>query len=130
MKLEHNMSPASWDVVASKVAEDNGIDPYGLTYQRLHVITSLGQNGPVSASRMQYVANCKEEELKNFIMPYLMTETKDRPPLVTVTNKGYCATKEGLKELDKRGISHIGDAALPPKIKLKGTGTTGLTYVP
>ena len=130
MNLEHNMSPNSWDVVASKVAEDNGIDPYGLTYQRLHVVTSLGQNGPVSASRMQYVANCKEEELKNFIMPYLMTETKDRPPLVTVTNKGYCVTKEGLKELDKRGISHIGDAALPPKPKLKGTGTTGLTYVP
>jgi len=90
----------------------------------------LGQNGPVSASRMQYVANCKEEELKNFIMPYLMTETKDRPSLVTVTNKGYCITKEGLKELDKRSISHIGDAALPPKPKLKGTGTTGLTYVP
>ena len=132
MQLERNMTPNSWDIVAAKVAEDNGIDPYGLTYQRLHIITSLAQNGPVSANRMQYVANCKEEELKSFIMPYLMTEINDRPSLVTVTNKGYCVTEEGLKELDKRGISHIGDAALPPKPKLslKGTGTTGLTYVP
>jgi Holliday junction resolvasome RuvABC ATP-dependent DNA helicase subunit len=132
MQLERNMTPNSWDVVAAKVAEDNGIDPHGLAYQRLHIITSLGQNGPVSANRMQYVANCKEEELKSFVMPYLMTKTKDRPSLVTVTNKGYCVTEEGLMELDKRGIYHIGEAALPPKPKLplKATGTTGLTYVP
>jgi hypothetical protein len=45
-------------------------------------------------------------------MPPLITATADEPALVAVTSKGYSITRAGLKELERRGIPHQGDAAM------------------
>lgn len=103
MRMEYEMYGGDWKMVAKTVAEDNGIDPFGMTYQRLEILTALGQ-GPIARGRMSDVAQCKEEELVKFIMPPVMAKTPDQNPLVVVTSKGYTLTEDGVEELKKRGI--------------------------
>jgi Holliday junction resolvasome RuvABC ATP-dependent DNA helicase subunit len=48
MQLEHNMNPyQDWVTTANVVAEDNEIDPLGMTYKRLSILKALG-HGPVA----------------------------------------------------------------------------------
>jgi Holliday junction resolvasome RuvABC ATP-dependent DNA helicase subunit len=103
---------ANWKAAAARVAEDAGIDQYGLSYRRLNVLTALGQ-GPVSKGRCCFVAEVKEEELQRYTMPPLLTSTPGEPALVTTCSRGYAITPDGLKELDKRHIKHLGSRALP-----------------
>jgi len=106
MRSEHNMSGNDWETVAKTVAADNGIDDFGMSMQRLNILTALGQ-GAIARSRLGDVAQCKEEELMKFIMPPLLAKTPDQEPLVTITSRGFCITEAGIGELDKRGIKHI-----------------------
>ncbi len=110
MQLEYNRNPDKWENIASNVAEDNDIDPFGMTYQRLAILKSLG-NGPVAEKRLPSIAGVKVEELEKFILPWLMEGTDDQPSLVCVTARGYALTESGLNELDKRNIKHKGKAA-------------------
>lgn len=109
--LEYQMNGGTWERAVKVVAQDSGIDEFGMTYQRVEILKALG-NGPLSKSRMTHVAGCKEEELVKFVMPTLFVNTSDQQPLVSVASRGYVITEAGLKELDKRGIAHKGDAAL------------------
>ncbi len=107
MRLEYNMNPCqSWKDVAHKVASDNEIDPFGMSYKRLAILKALGQ-GPISAKNLPVVAGVKHEELDKFIMPWLLAATDDQEPMVSVDNRGYCITKAGVAELDKRSIKHL-----------------------
>jgi Holliday junction resolvasome RuvABC ATP-dependent DNA helicase subunit len=111
MKLVKNMDGRSWEEVARQVAEDEGIDQWGMHETHLRILRSLGQ-GPVSQKRIVNVAGRKQEEVERFIMPWLLTETEDAPALVTVTSRGYTITEEGISELNRRGIEHRGQKAL------------------
>lgn len=105
MRLVKEMDKGSWESVARKVAEDEGIDEHGMHEVHLKILKSLGQ-GPVARNRMAFIAGRKEEETEKFILPWLLTETDDSPALITVASRGYVITAAGVEELDKRGISH------------------------
>lgn len=113
MRLEYNMNPSlSWTQIARRVADDNEIDEFGMSYKRLAILKALGQ-GPIGEKRMPIVAGVKTEELEKFIMPWLLAFTEDQTmPFVTVCNKGFTITEAGLKELDLRKINHKGTEAL------------------
>jgi hypothetical protein len=113
---EMDESELSWDEIAAIVAKDHGIDEYGMTHARSQVLRALGQS-PVSSAQLPFVVHVKEEELRRFIMPPLMSRTPDQEPLVTVSTRGYSVTMEGLKELDKRGISNRGLSAMPEQVR-------------
>jgi Holliday junction resolvasome RuvABC ATP-dependent DNA helicase subunit len=113
MRLEEEMNPGNWEKVAWSVAQDHGIDEFGMTHQRIGILVALGQQGAIAKARMGDVASCKTEELEKFIMPPLMATTPDQKPLVTVTSKGYTITHAGLEELDRRTIDHLGDESMP-----------------
>lgn len=116
MRVEREMSEDSWENVAATVARDHEIDEYGMTFKRVEVLKALGQN-PVSASQLPFVIHVKEEELKKFIMPPLMSRTPDQEPMVTVSSRGYTITLAGLAALDQRGIPHRGLDAMPEQVR-------------
>lgn len=103
MKLEFDMRPDKWENIASKIAEDNDIDPFGMTYQRLKILKALAEK-PISSKRLPIIAGCKEEELDKFVLPWLLETTEDQEPLVGVCQKGYVLTEAGRKELEKRAV--------------------------
>lgn len=117
MRVEKEMSgESSWEEVASVVAQDHGIDEFGMTLARVEILKALGQS-PVSSSQLPYVIHVKEEEMKKFILPPLMSRTPDQEPMVTVSSRGYTITKAGLDELDKRGIPNRGLDAMPEQVR-------------
>ena len=105
------MNPQPWAEVAKKIASDNDIDQFGMTFKRLAIIKALGQ-GPIAEKRLPIIAGCKLEELEKFILPWLLEFTDDQPPFVTVTHRGYTITEAGIAELDKRKLMHKGKEAL------------------
>jgi len=108
MRLEKDMNGGEWTDVAARVARSHGIDQFGLTRKRLHILTALGQIGPIARGRMCDIAQCAAEELEKFQMPVLLSCTADDAAMVVVTSRGYAITGRGLGELDKRGIPHRG----------------------
>lgn len=107
MQLEFNMNPGTWQDVAARVATDNEIDEFGMSFKRLNILKALGQK-PVAANRLPMVAGCKIEELEKFILPWLMESTPEQSPLITTSTRGYCITEAGLAELEKRKLAHNG----------------------
>lgn len=117
MRVEYEMNPRDWLEVSKVVANDYDIDEYGMYAKRLDVLKCLG-NSPTSSSQLPYIIGVKEEELKKYIIPPLMEKTPDREfPLVTVSSKGYTITPEGLRELDKRGLTNKGLLAIPESVR-------------
>ncbi len=109
MMLEAKMRPGTpWTEVAKIVAEDNDIDSFGMTLQRLRILKALAKQ-PLSEERLPSVAGCKIKEAKKFVLPALMDFDEGQEPMVTVTSKGFTITRTGLEELDKRGIPHEGN---------------------
>ena len=105
MRAEHEMNGGNWENIAALVAEDNGIDEFGMSYQRISILTALGQKS-IPRNQMAMIAECKEEELTKYVMPSLLAKTSDRNPLVMVTSKGYTITSSGIQELEKRNIPY------------------------
>ena len=97
-------TPGKLEDVAARVAERKGIDPFGMTYQRLEILRVLGQR-PASINALCAAVGCEDEELRRFILPWLIASTPDQEPYVIVTNRHYI-TPAGLAELDKRDIEH------------------------
>lgn len=94
----------TWEDAATQIAEDNEIDEFGLTRQRVNILKALSKQKAISRHNLSIIANCKEEELVNYILPPIMCVTDDRMPLVMTTARGFALTDEGQKELEKRGI--------------------------
>jgi Holliday junction resolvasome RuvABC ATP-dependent DNA helicase subunit len=110
VKKAYRFNPTTWQDAVVAVAKEKGIDEYGMNSQRLNILRALGQR-PMSVNQLCATASCKEEELKKLILPWLLESTPDQAPYVVTGNRHYI-TKEGLAELDKRGISHKGDDVL------------------
>lgn len=103
MKMEKNLSNEDWIRVASKIAQERGIDEYGMTKQRLEVLRILSE-GPASLKRLANQLNCEEEEVRKFIMPPLLKIRNGLSPFVNVSTRGYFITEIGCAELAKRNI--------------------------
>jgi Holliday junction resolvasome RuvABC ATP-dependent DNA helicase subunit len=101
MSLVKEMSGGDWQSVARQVAEDEGIDEFGMHEIYLKILKALN-NGPVARNRISFIAGKKEEEVDKYIIPWLMTETVDQPALIAVSQRGYVITEAGLQELEKR----------------------------
>lgn len=110
VRKAYKFNLTTWEEAAAAVAKKKGIDEYGMTNQRLNVLRALGQR-PLSVSQLCATVGCKEEELKKLILPWLLESTPDQNSYVSVTNRHHI-TKEGLSELDIRGINHKGEAVL------------------
>lgn len=105
MKLVREMDNSlDWREVAQQVAEDEGIDKFGMSEVHFKVLKSLA-TGPVAQSRMTTVVGRKIDEVEKFIMPWLLTETDDQPALVGVSRRGYVLTDAGREQLSLRGIA-------------------------
>lgn len=117
MQLEYNMNQGEWEDIAAIVAEDHEIDEHGMAYQRVSILSALGQ-GPIPRNQMVSFVNCKEEELVKRIMPPLLSASRDSEPLVKTTSKGYVITEHGIKELDKRGIKHAYGATITNRLNM------------
>ena len=94
----------SWEDIARQVADDEGIDEWGMHELHLKVLKALA-GGPVASKRIPAILGRKKEEVEGYIMPVLMCATDDQPSLVSVSSKGYVLTDAGVEELRKRGIS-------------------------
>jgi Holliday junction resolvasome RuvABC ATP-dependent DNA helicase subunit len=118
--LTKDMDECSWAEAIKTVAEERDIDEFGMTNQRVKILNSLGQR-PIPANQLARIACCKDEELRKFIMVPLVCTTPDQPePLVVIASgRGYCITKAGLKELEKRGLPHKGEDAMPKEMRTK-----------
>jgi Holliday junction resolvasome RuvABC ATP-dependent DNA helicase subunit len=110
VRKAYKFNPTTLEEAAAAVAKKKGIDEYGMTNQRLNVLIALGQR-PLSINQLCATVGCKEEELRKLILPWLLESTPDQNSYVSITNRHHI-TKEGLAELDKRGISHKGEAVL------------------
>lgn len=109
MRMIKEMHPQnSWEDIAAQVASDEGIDEYGMQDIHLKILRALGQ-GPIARNRISFIAGRKDEEVEKNILPWLLTETEDQPALISVSSKGYVITKDGIAELEKRGIPYNGD---------------------
>ena len=112
MRMVSAMQPTdSWEAIAMQVAEDEGIDKWGMHETHLKILKALG-HGPIAKARIALIAGRKEEEVDRNILPWLLTETDDQAPLIGVSQRGYVITTEGLAELERRGIPHAGPSAL------------------
>jgi Holliday junction resolvasome RuvABC ATP-dependent DNA helicase subunit len=106
VKIEVDRNGGDFEKAVKAVADDNNIDSFGMTIQRVNILKALGQRGPIAKARMNDVAGCKIEELEKFVMPTLLAETADQKPMVQVTSRGYSITAAGIEELVLRGIDH------------------------
>jgi hypothetical protein len=111
MQMEHGMNPGDWKQAARSVAEEHGIDEFGMSEQCRKVLIALA-DGPVASQRLPYSVGCQQEELERFTLPWLMEATEDQGTLIKTTNKGYTLTEAGLEELNKRKIDNKGKDAL------------------
>lgn len=102
------MMKSTWKEAAASVAEINGIDCYGMGYKQVDVLRALGQR-PISKNNLCVPAKCRIEELETMILPGLLDDVTGRGSLIQVTSKGFAITKQGLSELNKRGIVNRGD---------------------
>lgn len=101
------------DEVANTVRIKKKIDEYGVSEQRINVLTALGQR-PISEHRLALVAGCKLNELIKFILPPMLVPINEKDPLsawLVMTSSGYSTTPAGLEELKKRGIENRGEKA-------------------
>ncbi len=97
----------SWDEAVDRIARDIGLDEWGFTKKQIEILTALGQR-PIAEGRLAGVAHCRIEQVVRYELPMLMSYVNGGPFVVVVSGKGMCITKAGLKELDKRRISHRG----------------------
>ncbi len=100
MRLVRNMNPEkSWIDVAAEVADNEGIDKFGMHEFHVKILKAL-EEGPISKHGIGNIIDCKQEQIENCIMPWLLAETDDRPRYVTVARgQGYVITEAGLEQL-------------------------------
>ena len=93
----------TYEQAISICAQSDGIDEYGMHKLHLKILKALNDK-PIPANRLQTVTGKKLEENQNYIMPWLLSETEDRPSYVEVTGRGYAITEAGKEQLRLRKI--------------------------
>lgn len=102
MRMIRGMEPThSWAEIAAEAATNEGIDKFGMQSVHLKILRALAA-GPIAKNRMHVVVGRKEDEVENYVLPWLLAETDDQPALIGVSTRGYVITEAGLAELEKR----------------------------
>lgn len=105
--LYKKMNPdKTWEEVCSIVAENEGIDKFGMHESYLAVLKVLASHQCVALKRLPYYLNRKIEEIESSILPWLMADSEEQPSLVLVGPKGLKLTKAGVNELKRRGFKN------------------------
>jgi Holliday junction resolvasome RuvABC ATP-dependent DNA helicase subunit len=99
----------SWEEICRKVAENEGIDEYGMHESSLSLLKVLSKHKTVPMKRIPYFLNKKIEEIENYLLPCLVNDTDEQPSLVSVTPRGLRLTEAGMQELIKRDLIEESD---------------------
>jgi Holliday junction resolvasome RuvABC ATP-dependent DNA helicase subunit len=94
----------SWEDICREVAENEGIDEYGMSETAVKLLTSLYEQGTIPLKRLPYFLNKKVEEIESFVLPALVESTDEQPAMVMITPRGVKLTDEGCQELVKRNL--------------------------
>lgn len=97
----------SWEDICKQVADNEGIDEYGMSETSVKLLKSLYEQGTIPLKRLPYFLNKKVEEIENFILPALVEGTDEQPSMVMITPRGLRLTEEGCQELVKRNLVEI-----------------------
>jgi Holliday junction resolvasome RuvABC ATP-dependent DNA helicase subunit len=98
----------SWQKVCQDVAELLDLDDGGLSKRQIEILRALGQR-PIAEDRLGNICGCRTKELQKFDLPGLSQYYDGGPFIGTVSGRGVCITEGGLRQLEKRGISHKGE---------------------
>lgn len=90
--------------VCKQIAIRNGVDEEGLNSQHLEVLRCLLANESVSHKRLADQIRVAEEDLENYVLPSIAIQLPDRPPLVSVSSRGYSITDAGKEAARKRNL--------------------------
>lgn len=96
-----NRFNCSYEDAIDLCAKADGIDEHGMHKTHLKILFALDQK-PIPANRIQTITGKKLEENENYIMPWLLTQTEDKPAYVCVTGRGYTITEAGKEQLRLR----------------------------
>lgn len=94
----------SWEDICREVAENEGIDEYGMSESAVKLLKSLYDQGTIPLKRLPYFLNKKVEEIESFVLPALVETTDEQPAMVMITPRGVRLTDEGCQELVKRNL--------------------------
>lgn len=102
------MPSCSWEECCEVVANDIGMNEFGLTHKQVAILTALGQR-PIAESRLADIARCRVAQVKKYELPGLMQYTGGGPYCISVAGKGMAITKAGIALLEKMNIEHQGN---------------------
>lgn len=106
--IEQTMHPTyEWEDVCLSVAKDLQIDEWGMTKRQVQILSALGQR-PIAKARLGDICRCRVSQVESMELPGLMQYNNGGPFCVSITGRGMCITEAGQRELDKRGVSHVG----------------------
>lgn len=105
VKLYGNMDKnSSWEDICRKVAENEGIDEYGMHESSLNLLKCIYKYDSIPLKRLPYFLNKKIEEIENYVLPSLVEDTDEQPALIMIGPRGVRLTEAGCDELIKRGL--------------------------
>lgn len=104
MLYEKRMNPtADWVKIGMMIAKENDIDELGMPNKHLRILQALAKN-PVSRDNIANMLNIRPKELSEFIIPWLVADSKECPALISVSTAGFKLTPAGYQELRKRNL--------------------------
>jgi len=101
------MPSCSWRECCDVVANDIGMNKFGLTKKQMVILSALGQR-PIAENRLADIARCRLAQIKKYELPALMQYSAGGPFVISVSGKGLCITNAGISLLDKMNIEHKG----------------------
>lgn len=105
VKLYGNMdTKSSWEDICKTIAENEGIDEYGMHESSLTLLKAIHKNEIIPLKRIPYFLNKKIEEIENYVLPPLMEDTEEQPAVIRITPRGVRLTENGYEELLKRNL--------------------------
>lgn len=97
----------SWEDICGEVAQNEGIDEYGMHESSVKLLKSICEQGVIPLKRLPYFLNKKIEEIENYVLPPLVESTDEQPSLIMITPRGVKLTEEGYQELVKRDLVEV-----------------------
>jgi hypothetical protein len=107
MVLTRNRLGGSWEETCEAVRKALGFDEHGMHFQQLAILKALGQH-PIAVGNLNIVARCEQEKVEQDHLPEMTCFVNDRP-WCKQTHRGMAITRNGLAQLDIRGIPHNGN---------------------
>lgn len=93
----------SWEDAANAVAEQKGIDAWGMTAERREVLTVLHKHKVLSQEKLGLYINSDEIELTETILPPLIKPVSGEP-MIQHSSRGWHLLPHGISELRKRKL--------------------------